>query len=52
LLTTLLLAPSKAAVSCSTQAIRHAVTVAQLNGVLVKHGLPALDDQEWAPLAA
>lgn len=30
----------------------HAVTVAQLNAVLVKHGLPALDDQEWAPLAA
>lgn len=29
-----------------------AVTVADLNSVLVKHGLPALDDEEWAPLAA
>jgi hypothetical protein len=29
-----------------------AVTVADLNSVLVKHGLPALDDKEWAPLAA
>jgi hypothetical protein len=29
-----------------------AVTVADLNSVLVKHGLAALDDEEWAPLAA
>ena len=29
-----------------------AVTVAELNSVLVKHGLSALDDEEWAPLAA
>ena len=28
------------------------VSVAELNAVLVKHGLPALDDEEWAPLAA
>jgi hypothetical protein len=29
-----------------------AVTVADLNAVLVKHGLTALDDEEWSPLAA
>jgi len=29
-----------------------AVTVATLNAVLVRHGLAALDDEEWAPLAA
>jgi hypothetical protein len=28
------------------------VTFAELNAILVKHGLPALDDEEWAPLAA
>jgi uncharacterized protein YuzE len=29
-----------------------AVTVAELNVVLIRHGLAALDDEEWAPLAA
>jgi len=29
-----------------------AVAVAELNAILVKHGLAALDDEEWAPLAA
>ncbi len=29
-----------------------AVTVAELNGVLVRYGIAALDDEEWAPLAA
>ena len=29
-----------------------AVTLLELNAVLVKHGLTALDDAEWAPLAA
>jgi uncharacterized protein YuzE len=29
-----------------------AVTSAELNAVLVRHGLPALGDEEWAPLAA
>jgi len=28
------------------------VTVAELNAILVKHGLSALEDKEWAPLAA
>ena len=28
------------------------VTVAELNAVLVKHGLTPLDDEEWAPVAA
>lgn len=28
------------------------VTSAQLNAVLVEHGLAALDPEEWAPLAA
>lgn len=28
------------------------VSVPQLNAVLVKHGLAALDDNEWSPLAA
>lgn len=28
------------------------VTVTELNAILVKHGLPALEDEEWAPLAA
>lgn len=30
----------------------NAVTLPELNAVLVKHGLTALDDEEWAPLAA
>jgi len=29
-----------------------AVGLPELNAVLVKHGLAALDDEEWAPLAA
>lgn len=29
-----------------------AVTAAELNAVLVRHGLAALDDREWAPFAA
>jgi hypothetical protein len=29
-----------------------AVTVAELNAVLVRHGLAPLEDEEWAPLAA
>ncbi len=29
-----------------------AVTAPELNAVLVRHGLSALDDEEWAPLAA
>ncbi len=29
-----------------------AVTAADLNAVLVRHGLAALGDDEWAPLAA
>jgi uncharacterized protein YuzE len=29
-----------------------AVTLPELNAVLVKHGLAALDDEDWAPLAA
>ena len=29
-----------------------AVTIAELNAVLVQYGLVALDNQEWAPLAA
>ncbi len=29
-----------------------AVTVAELNAVLVRHGIAALDKDEWAPLAA
>lgn len=28
------------------------VNVAMLNAVLIRHGLAALDDGEWAPLAA
>jgi uncharacterized protein YuzE len=28
------------------------VTFAELNAILVKHGLTALEDKEWAPLAA
>lgn len=28
------------------------VTAAELNAVLIHHGLSALDDEEWAPLAA
>jgi hypothetical protein len=28
------------------------VSVADLNAILVKHGIAALDDEEWAPLAA
>ena len=29
-----------------------AVTAAELNAVLVRYGVAALEDQEWAPLAA
>jgi uncharacterized protein YuzE len=29
-----------------------AVTVAELNAVLVRHGVAALPDEEWSPLAA
>lgn len=29
-----------------------AVTIADLNAVLVRHGLSPLSDEEWAPLAA
>jgi len=29
-----------------------AVTLAELNAVLVRHGQSVLDDEEWAPLAA
>ncbi len=29
-----------------------AFTAAELNAVLGKHGIAALDDEEWAPLAA
>jgi uncharacterized protein YuzE len=29
-----------------------AVTIAEVNAVLAQHGVAALDDQEWAPLAA
>jgi uncharacterized protein YuzE len=28
------------------------VSVPELNAVLVKHGVAALDDEEWSPLAA
>jgi hypothetical protein len=28
------------------------VTVAELNDVLTRHGMPALDAEEWAPIAA
>lgn len=29
-----------------------AVTVAELNAILIRYGLAALDAEEWAPLAA
>lgn len=29
-----------------------AVTIAELNAVLAQHGIAALDEDEWAPLAA
>lgn len=29
-----------------------AVTIAQLNAALVRHGVEALGDEEWSPLAA
>ena len=29
-----------------------AVTVSELNGVLARYGVAALNDEEWAPLAA
>ena len=29
-----------------------AVTVSELNGVLTQYGVAALNDEEWAPLAA
>jgi hypothetical protein len=28
------------------------VSLADLNALLVRHGVAALDDEEWAPLAA
>ena len=29
-----------------------AITAAELNAVLLRHGVAALDDEEWRPLAA
>lgn len=29
-----------------------AVTASELNAILAQHGVPALDAEEWAPLAA